>query len=123
MAILGSIFTAYSENAEIAEEALDHEHYFVIALWVGRAKEEARVRDEGQRVMHDSFGDFSIFESDLDPKPLNLRIPLKKFDLDVIVAALESLDEEEGFGAAQIYYFFAPVGELESYVRRQTVSG
>jgi hypothetical protein len=39
----GLVFTADPEHAEIAEEALDHEHYSVIALGIGRAKEKAGV--------------------------------------------------------------------------------
>ena len=44
--------------------------------------------------MHDSFGHFSIFESNLDPEPFDLRIALEEFDLNVVVSAFESLDEE-----------------------------
>jgi len=44
--------------------------------------------------MHDSLRHFSIFESNLDPEPFDLRISLEKLDLNIFVAAFESLDEE-----------------------------
>jgi hypothetical protein len=117
-----SIFAAYAENPKVVKKAFHNVHDAIVALGIGRTKEEPGVRDEGQGVVHDSLCHFSVFEFDFDPEALDLRIAFKELYFYVVGSALKGLYEEKSLSTSEVNDSASPALQINFHRGRESLS-
>ena len=80
----------------VNEPALHHVNELVVAAGVGRQKEESRVNQIANGVVHDSLHDFPIEELEAHPYPVDDWRPGMKIEMVVFRVAIEAVYIEDG---------------------------
>lgn len=79
----------------VNEPALHHVNELVVAAGVGRQKEESRVNQIANGVVHDSLHDFAIEELEPHPYPMDDGRPGMKIKILVIWVSIEGIYIED----------------------------
>src|SRR6185437_12617371 len=117
-----SILGANAKHAEVVKKRFHHKYDAIIAVRIWRAEKETFVGDERQGIVNDSFGNLTVFKSDLDPQALDLWIAFEELHLDIVGTTFERFHKEERLGIHQLNDAFAAVGQLKRNLRRQRAS-
>jgi hypothetical protein len=80
----------------VNEPALHHVNELVVAAGVGRQKEESRVNQIANGVVHDSLHDFAIEELETHPYAKDDGRPGMKIQMIVIRVPIEAVYIEDG---------------------------